>query len=204
VKDFHYADLRTPIQSFFFRYDAEQFEYANIKVVSNDMTSTLESIEASWKKAGGENKFMARFFDDEIKEAYSTYFSMIKICGFLGFLAISISCLGLLGMVVFTVENRMKEVGVRKVMGATAWSITVVLSRDFVKLMGIAAVIAIPIAYLFFDKLYLETQQYYHINIGAGEIMLSLFIMLFLGVSTILSQTIRASRINPVETLRYE
>jgi putative ABC transport system permease protein len=89
---------------------------------------------------------MAHFFDDETKEAYSVYFSMIKICGFLGFLAISISCLGLLGMVVFTVENRMKEVGVRKVMGATAWSITVVLSRNFVKLMIIAAVIAIPVA----------------------------------------------------------
>jgi len=204
VKDFHYADLQTPIQSFFFRYDPTQFNFANVKVVSDDMSSTLSAMESSWDKVAGGKKFMARFFDDEIKEAYSVYFSMIKICGFLGLLAISISCLGLLGMVVFTVENRMKEVGVRKVMGATAWSITVVLSRDFVKLMIIAAVIAIPIAYVFFEKLYLETQQFYHINIGIVEIAITLFIMLFLGLSTILSQTIRASRVNPVETLRYE
>ncbi len=204
VKDFHYADLQTPIQSFFFRYDPTQFNFANVKVVSDEMSSTLSAMESSWDKVGGGKKFMARFFDDEIKEAYSVYFSMIKICGFLGFLAISISCLGLLGMVVFTVENRMKEVGVRKVMGATAWSITVVLSRDFVKLMIIAAVIAIPVAYVFFEKLYLETQQFYHIKIGIVEISITLFIMLFLGLSTILSQTIRAARVNPVETLRYE
>jgi putative ABC transport system permease protein len=204
VKDFHYADLQTPIQSFFFRYDPVQFNFANVKIVSTDMASTLAEMESSWKKIAGEKKFMARFFDDEIKEAYVVYFSMIKICGFLGFLAISISCLGLLGMVVFTVENRMKEVGVRKVLGATAWSITVVLSRDFVRLMGIAAFIAIPIAYVFYEKLYLETQRYYHINIGILEITISLLITVFLGLATILSQTVRAARVNPVETLRYE
>ena len=147
---------------------------------------------------------MARFFDDELKEAYSFYFSMVKICGFLGFLAISISCLGLLGMVVFTVENRMKEVGVRKVMGASVWSIIVALSKDFIKLMIVAAVIAIPLAYLFFDKLYLQTQQYYHVAIGPIEIIGSLLIMLLLGLTTIFSQTIKAARANPVDTLRYE
>jgi ABC-type antimicrobial peptide transport system permease subunit len=204
VKDFHYADLRTPIQSFFFRYDPLQFQYVNIKVASDDIASALADLESSWKKVAGEKKFMARFFDDEIKEAYSVYFSMIKICGFLGFLAISISCLGLLGMVVFTVENRMKEVGVRKVMGASVWNITIVLSRDFVRLMIIAALIAIPISYVIFDKLYLETQQFYHITIGVGEIVITLSIMLFLGLTTIFSQTIKAARVNPVETLRYE
>ena len=69
VKDFHYADLQTPIQSFFFRYDPAQFNFANVKVVSTDMASTLAAMESSWEKIGGEKKFMARFFDDEIKEA---------------------------------------------------------------------------------------------------------------------------------------
>ncbi len=202
--NFHYTDLREPIKSFFFRYDPSRFQYTNIKVVSNNMIGTLSDMESSWKKIGSEKKFMARFFDDELKEAYSFYFSMVKICGFLGFLAISISCLGLLGMVVFTVENRMKEVGVRKVMGASVWSITVALSKDFIKLMIIAAMIAIPLAYLFFDKLYLQTQQYYHIAIGPVEIIGSLLIMLLLGLTTIFSQTVKAARANPVDTLRYE
>ena len=168
------------------------------------MATTLSSMESAWGKIAGEKKFMARFFDDEINESFLFYFAMIKICGFLGFLAISISCLGLLGMVVFTVENRMKEVGVRKVMGASALNITVVLSKDFVKLMVIAAFVAIPLAYLFFDKLYLNTQHYYHINVGAVEILGSLLIMISLGLATILSQTLKAARVNPVETLRYE
>jgi ABC-type antimicrobial peptide transport system permease subunit len=204
VKDFHYADLRLPIRSFFFRFNPKRYEYANIKVLSDDMATTLADMETTWSKIGGEKKFMARFFDDEINDSFSFYFAMIKICGFLGFLAISISCLGLLGMVVFTVENRMKEVGVRKVMGASALNITVVLSKDFVKLMVIAAFIAIPLAYLFFDKLYLSTQHYYHINVGVVEIVGSLLIMISLGLATILSQTLKAARANPVDTLRYE
>ncbi len=204
VKNFHYSDLREPMRSFFFRYDPSQFQYANIQVSSNDMISTLTDMESSWKKIEGDKKFSARFFEDEIKEAYSFYFVAIKICGFLGFLAISISCLGLLGMVVFTVENRMKEVGVRKTMGASVYNITMILSKDFVKLMIIAAAIAIPLAYLFYEKLYLQTQQYYHVSIGLFEIGVSLMVMLVLGLATIFSQTMKAAKANPVDTLRYE
>ncbi|GHN00847.1 ABC transporter permease [Cytophagales bacterium WSM2-2] len=204
VKNFHYTDLREPIKAFFFRFDPSRFGYLNLKISSQDMAGTLTAIEAAWKKTGSEKKFMARFFNEEIKDAYSFYFAMVKICGFLGFLAISISCLGLLGMVVFTVENRMKEVGVRKVMGASAWSITLVLSKDFVKLMIIAVLIAIPPAYFFFEKLYLQTQQFYHVSIGVFEITISLAVMLILGLGTILSQTLKAANANPVDTLRYE
>ena len=116
----------------------------------------------------------------------------------------SISCLGLLGMVVFTVENRMKEVGVRKVMGVSGMSITMVLSRDFIKLMVIAALIATPLGYLFFEKLYLRTQQYYYQSVGLFEISVSLFVMILIGLVTILSQTYKAANTNPVDSLRRE
>jgi ABC-type antimicrobial peptide transport system permease subunit len=106
-------------------------------------------------------------------------------------------------MVVFTVENRIKEIGVRKVMGASASSVIVLLSKDFMKLMLIAAVIAIPLTYLFFDKVYLQL-QYYHADIGVFDIVISLLIMLSLGVTTILSQTVRAAKANPVDSLRHE
>jgi ABC-type antimicrobial peptide transport system permease subunit len=203
AKNFHYADLRIPIQSFFFRYDAKQFNYANLKVTSTDMHATIVNLEAVWKTIAGERKFEARFFDDEIEEAYSTLNSLIKICGFLGFLAITISCLGLLGMVVYTSETRTKEIGVRKVMGASTGAIAILLSKDYVKLMLIAAVIATPITYLFFDKVFLG-MQYYRIGIGVWEIVLSLLLMLVLGVGTILSQTLKAAKANPVDTLRSE
>lgn len=203
VKDFHYLDLRMPIQSFVFRHDQEKFDYANVKIISTDMHTTFSEMEAVWKSIASEKKFEARFFDDEIEEAYSIYYSLIKMSGFLGMLAITISCLGLLGMVVYATENRTKEIGVRKVMGASTRTIAVLLSKDYVKLMLIAAVIATPLTYLFFDLLLFGSEQY-PIGIGALEIVASILIMFLLGIGTILSQTLKASRANPVDTLRYE
>jgi putative ABC transport system permease protein len=104
---------------------------------------------------------------------------------------------------VFTVENRTKEVGIRKVMGASATGIIVLLSKDFLKLILVAAMIAMPLTYLFFDKIYLRMQSN-KIPIGAGEIIISITVMMILGLITILSQTARAAKANPVDTLRYE
>jgi ABC-type antimicrobial peptide transport system permease subunit len=204
VKNFHYASLRAPIESFYFQYDPSQFRYANLKVHSEDIKSSIDDMQSIWNTFNTEEKFMARFFDDELDEAYAFYFSMIKICGFLGLLAISISCLGLLGMVVYTVETRTKEVGVRKVMGATDGNVLYLLSKDFVKLMLIASLIAIPITYFILDKLLLGLQTAYPIRIGFTEIFLSLLVMMVLGGVTIFSQTIKAARSKPVDTLRYE
>jgi hypothetical protein len=88
-------------------------------------------------------------------------------------------------------------------MGASTGAIAILLSKDYVKLMLIAAVIATPITYLFFDKVFLG-MQYYRIGIGVWEIVLSLLLMLVLGVGTILSQTLKAAKANPVDTLRSE
>ncbi|NOT76959.1 MAG: FtsX-like permease family protein [Cyclobacteriaceae bacterium] len=203
AKDFHYSDLRMPIQSFFFRYNPKMLNYANLKVTSSDMHATIAKMEAVWKTIGGEKKFEARFFDDEIEEAYSVSYSLIKICGFLGFLAITISCLGLLGMVVYATETRTREIGVRKVMGASSSTIAMLLSKDYLKLMLIATVIATPLTYFFFDVL-LFGEQSYPIAIGALEIVASILLLFVLGVVTILSQTVKASKANPVDTLRYE
>jgi ABC-type lipoprotein release transport system permease subunit len=203
VKNFHYTSLREPIRSFYFRYDPAQFRYANLKLASRDLYGDLSGLESAWKTFGGETKFQAQFFRDEIKDTYSVYFTMVRICGFLGVLAITIACLGLLGMVVFTVENRVKEIGVRKVLGASIGNVTMLLSRDFLKLMGIAAFIAVPLAWFFFEKMYLAI-EYYHMSVGILEIVISLVILLTLGLSTILSQTLRAARANPVDALRSE
>jgi putative ABC transport system permease protein len=203
AKDFHYSDLRMPIQSFFFRCNSKMFNYANLKVTSNDMHTTIANMEAVWKTIGGEKKFEARFFDEEIEEAYSVSYSLIKICGFLGFLALTISCLGLLGMVVYATETRTKEVGVRKVMGASSSTIAMLLSKDYLKLMLIATVIATPLTYFFFGVL-LFGEQSYPIAIGALEVIASILLLFVLGVATILSQTVKASKANPVDTLRYE
>lgn len=203
VKDFHYATLRETIRPFFFYVDPGVYRLANVKLRAMDPVQALAEIEASWKTFAGEWKFTSRFFEDEIEEAYSFYFVMIKICGFLGLLAISISCLGLLGMVVFTVENRVKEIGIRKVMGASTEGLVRLLSWDFIRLLLVAFAVATPLTYLFMDRVYLPL-EHSRIPISAGDIVLSMGILLALGLATILSQTIRASHANPVETLRSE
>jgi putative ABC transport system permease protein len=203
VKDFHYANLNVPIEEFYFSYEPEKFQVANIKVQSADMFGDISQMEEAWKKFENPMKFKAQFFDDEIEETYFFYMTMVKLVGGLGVLAITISCLGLLGMVVFTVENRVKEIGVRKVMGSSVMQIIMLLSKDYLKLLLIAAAIAIPVTYWIMDMYYQEA-QYYRATIGVVEVLISLLIMVLLGGLTIFSQTTRAARTNPVETLRHE
>jgi ABC-type antimicrobial peptide transport system permease subunit len=111
--------------------------------------------------------------------------------------------LGLLGTVSFTIKKRVKEIGVRKVLGATVKSLVFLLSKDFVMLMVIASVITIPVVYFLFTHL-LNNTQYYSVKIGFWEIFVSLLLMLFLGLATVLSQTLKAANANPVNNLKTE
>lgn len=203
VKDFYYLLLEERIQSFFFRYGAQLPRVANVKIASNDIFQTFTNMENTWKQLGTEAPFKARFFEDEIAETYVGYFSMVKICSGLGVLAISIACLGLLGMVVYATENRTKEVGVRKIMGASTAQLVMLLSKSYFRLLAVAVMIAVPITYLLFDKVFLHI-QYYHADIGVIEIAVSIGVLLLLGLVTTLSQTWRAARANPADTIRHE
>ena len=138
---------------------------------------------------------------DEIREAYSFYIMIVKLWSFLGLLAITVACLGLLGTVSFTTKKRIKEISIRKVMGASSESLVLLLSREFVILMTIASIITIPVMYILFNHL-LGNTQHYSIEIGALEIGINLFIMLVLGLSTVLSQTLKAANANPVDNLK--
>ena len=151
--------------------------------------------KAAWTPVGKGDKFKAAFLSDQIRDAYRFYFMIVKIWEFLGLLAITVASLGLLGTVVFTIRNRVKEVSIRKVMGASAESLVCLLSKeDFFVLMIIAGVIAVPTVSLFMERLLL-TGQYYNVPIGAVEIIISLSIMLLVGMIYDLSQTLKAANI---------
>lgn len=201
--DFHYMTLREPIHPFLFACNPSRFTTVNLKLSTADPLETMERLEGTWASLGSEKKFVARFLDDEIEEAYSFYFTLIKICGILGLLAVSISCLGLLGMVVFTVQTRVKEIAIRKIMGSTTQKLVLLLSWDYARLMLLGFVIAAPLTYLFMDKGYLRMSQS-RIPISVMDIAVSLLLLLTLGLVTILSQTIKASSGNPVDSLRHE
>ncbi|TDH24619.1 ABC transporter permease [Segetibacter sp. 3557_3] len=203
LKNFHFAGLKEAIAPFFFEHNPGRFAYANMKLASSADMSSISAMEQLWKKIGGAGKFNAQLFAAKIKEAYNFYIMITKLWGFLGILAITVACLGLLGTVSFTIKKRVKEIGIRKVLGATAKSLVVLLSKDFVMLMVIASVITIPIIYFLFTNL-LNNTQYYSIQIGFLEIFASLLIMMLLGLTTILSQTLKAANANPVDNLKTE
>jgi len=203
LKSFHYSGLKDAIAPFFFEYNPQKFVYANIKLQGHDALESITAMEKLWKKIGGQGKFTVQLFSDEIKEAYSFYIMIMKFWGFLGLLAITVACLGLLGTVSFTIKKRVKEIGIRKVLGASVKNLVFLLSKNFVILMVIASTITIPVMYLLFTHLLTNT-QYYSIKIGFIEIFVSLMIMLFLGLATVLSQTLKAANANPVDNLKTE
>jgi ABC-type antimicrobial peptide transport system permease subunit len=203
LKNFHFAPLQIPIKSFFLRTDPSQFSYANVKVASPDIHATLTSMEKIWGKLNDTRKFEAHFFDDEMEEMNKFYWALLKMIGFLGLIAISISLLGLLGMVIYTTETRTKEVGIRKVFGANETSIIYLLSKDFLALMVWAVGFAIPVSFLSFDNLLSEI-QYYRVSLNGWDILIALVAFSLIGLVTIVSQTWKAAGANPIDTLRYE
>lgn len=203
LKNFHFAPLQEPIKSFFLRTDPAQYTHANLKVASNDIHATLTDLESTWNKLNHSRKFEAHFFDDEMEWLYHFYWALLKLIGYLGLLAISISVLGLLGMVIYTAETRTREVAIRKVFGATEASLTFLLSKDFVKLMLWSTVFAVPVCFTLFDDI-LSTMQHYRVSINAGDILTGFIIFFVIGIAAIASQTRKTAGANPIDTLRYE
>lgn len=202
--NFHYESLKSVIGPFYMEYAPLQFRYANMSLTDGSRVEDIAAMQSNWKALGSHEKFNPRFLSDEIQEAYSFYYLIIELWSYLGLMAITVACLGLLGMVVFTIRNRVKEVSIRKVMGASSGSLIVLLSREFILIMMVAAVITTPAVYFMFQDVLLPQVQYYSVEIGFLEPAASLLIMLALGMTTIMSQTLKAANTNPVDNLRSE
>lgn len=204
VKDFHFRPLSYQIGPTALRYRIADLNFASARIVPSQKEVILASVESIWKKLDPVHPVDYKMMEDEIDEAYTQggFTDILTIVGYISFLAISLACLGMLGMAMYSTQTRMKEIGVRKVMGATSRQVAMLLSKTFLILMAIAAVIGIPIGY-FVGDLFLSTYAY-KIEISAGLILLGIFIVGFLGILTVWSQTWRAASSNPVKSLRYE
>ena len=204
LQDFHYGKVDSPIDPVAFTFWTEKDDgYLNVKVKSEDILGTMARLETAWKSIDHVHPFDAKFYKDSIEKAYSEMSAMIKIIGFLSFLAISIASMGLFGMVVFTTETRLKEISIRKVMGASSGNLVFLLSRGFFILLCISAAIAIPITYLFFEGVVLSNFPY-HSPIGVVELFGGLLCVLVIAFIMIGSQTLKATRSNPAQVLRSE
>lgn len=198
---FHYREASERLGPFALRYAPGRLTYANVKLSSQNVHRALTGLEASWEKVDAIHDLSYRFFDEDIKEQYTGLLITMKIIGFLSLLVCSIACMGLLGMAIYHTKSKEKEVGIRKVMGATSSQLMVLLSKGFVKLILLAAVIAMPIAF-FVNQLWLET---FAIKVSlVGGLISGFGLMLFLGLLTIISQTFKAAIANPIDALRDE
>ncbi|MEQ8414318.1 MAG: ABC transporter permease [Imperialibacter sp.] len=203
VKDFHYETLEDPIEPTVLRYEAQPGGYLNVKVSTTDWAATMASLESTWDEIDPVHPLDAKFYDEQIEQAYSQFSVMLKVIGFLAFLAICIASMGLFGMVVFTTETRLKEISIRKVLGAGESSLIYLLGRGFLLLLGIATAVAIPVTYLFFDQVVLA-QFAFHSPIGVGELFGGVIGVLVIAFLMIVSQTMKAARTNPAQVLRNE
>lgn len=180
----------------------EQFQYLNIKITSADAAGVVQKMKDKWKKIDPNHAFKYDFFDQQLLSTHQGVFDAVSIIGFVAFLAITIACLGLLGMATYTVERKTKEVGIRKVLGADAKGIAFLLSREFLKMLVISVCIGAPLSYLV-NNLWLQMLPN-RVEFGAASVMLGSLVLLIVGLITIASQTFNASKRNPVDSLRAE
>jgi putative ABC transport system permease protein len=202
VEDFHMALDRDKIEPMVLKDQPGKFKYVNIKIAAGDTRSTVARLENKWKIIDPVHPFKYQFFDDQLAATAQGFFDIVSILGFLAFLAITIACLGMLGMATYTTERRMKEVGIRKALGAENFGIVLMLSKEFIKILVIAILIAAPLSFIL-NTLWLRKFPN-RVDFGLGTVLVGILFLLVLGLLTIGSQTIRASKCKPVDSLRME
>ncbi len=204
VKDFNFRSLDYAIGPLAFRYRPTDFAMLSIAIDSSARDQVIAATQAIWKKHDPVHTIQYRMMEDEIDDAYTEagFPDILKIIGYISFLAITLACLGMLGMVMYSTQLKVKEIGVRKVLGASIKDVTVLLSRPFVILIGISALIGVPLGYVI-GNLFLQNFAY-RISNTVWLVLLGIIITAIVGMVTICSQTIKAALSNPAKSLRTE
>jgi len=200
VSGYNHRDLTREISPMALLYDPAQFNVVQVSYVGS-YEQAVAAIEKSWAAINPDLKIDYKTVDSEVKKFYEIIFGdIVSVLTVIASLAILISCLGLLGMATYTLETRIKEISIRKVLGSSNGSLIVLLSKGFVGLLLIAVVIAVPLAYVA-NKFWLELIAY-HTSFDAPVILIGVLILILFAIITIGSQTLRATFVNPVENLK--
>ncbi|MDB4581602.1 ABC transporter permease [Draconibacterium sp.] len=202
--NFHFQSLHNRINPYIMRFKIEglNFGYISIKFSSEATAETINQIENTWKEFASNNPLQYFFMDNDFSEMYRVERQNAQLSVLFAILGILIAALGLFGLTSFTVEQRTKEVGVRKALGASGGSIFYLISKEIIILVCIATVIAWPLIY-FAANNWLQN-YYYRINLQIMEFIVGFIIAISIALATISYRTIKSTRINPALTLRYE
>ena len=202
TKDFHYKGLQTKVEPLVLQWRPDFFSYLSLTVNTENLPQTLSFVEKKWNELQLGGLFTYFFLDEDFNRFYRSEESLGRLYTALTLLALFISCLGLAGLSSFAAEQRTKEIGIRKILGASVSNILALLVREFTKWVFLANIIAWPVAYFIIDK-WLQGFAY-RTNLAIWIFGFSAAFALFIAVMTVSFQSIKAALTDPVNSLRYE
>ncbi|HBZ21041.1 MAG TPA: hypothetical protein DEO60_07940, partial [Bacteroidales bacterium] len=204
VKNFNFESLRNPIGPYLIRFQNEGmlWGYISVRLSAQNISKTISEIEKVWKGYVSNNPLQYYFIDEDFEQMYLQEKQNAQMAVIFSILAIFVAAIGLFGLTSFTVEQRTKEIGVRKAMGSSVGGIYFVISREVLILISISALIAWPLIYYIAGK-WLEN-FYYRINTGMVSLFAGLAIALGIALITISYRIMKAASVNPARSLKYE
>ncbi len=202
VKNFHTMSLHEPIEATIMLNRIRSYSTLSIKVNPNDVQETIKDVQQKWEASYPEHIFSYKFLDDEIKEFYDREQKMSTLLSIFTSIAIFIGCLGLFGLATFMANQKTKEIGVRKVLGASVESIVMLFSKEYVKLILIGFALAAPLAWYVMSKWLSDFA--YKIDIGPAIFLTGLGVSFLIAMVTVGYRSLRAATVNPVDSLKCE
>ncbi|MES1161346.1 MAG: FtsX-like permease family protein, partial [Bacteroidota bacterium] len=205
VKDFHFQTLHQAIAPLIFTSSArfnDVLGITSVRIRGDDFATAIKAIERAWHKFVPEKPFHYTFLDQNLAAQYKAEQTMQRVFTVFSVLAIFIACIGLLGLAAYATQQRIREISIRKVLGASAGNIIGMLSKDFLRLVTLSALIAFPLAWIAMHS-WLQSFAY-RVGLSWWIFILAWLISLLITMLTISFQAIRAAHANPVQTLRSE
>ncbi len=202
LKDFNIASLHEEVSPLVLFMDGRRYNYLMVKISPDNVDQSLASIENVWEQIAPHRPFEFNFLDQQLNALYKSDIRTRNLLSLFSGLAIFIACLGLIGLSSYLIERRSKEIGIRKVLGASISGIVSLLSFDFLKLVGIGFLIGAPLAWFAMEK-YLQNFAF-RINIGIAVFIIAAVMAVLATIATVSWQSIRAALANPVESLKSE
>ncbi|UPT69113.1 MAG: FtsX-like permease family protein [Sphingobacteriales bacterium JAD_PAG50586_3] len=204
VKDFHFASLHNPIEPLVLFMNDKRYVGGNMLINLQDGNNqeNLDKIKTKWAAVLPNKEFDYFFLDDTIQQLYTAENKMLKVFVYFAVLTIILSCMGIYGLSYFITRRRTREIGIRKVLGASVGSILFLLNKEFLILIGVASVIAIPLSYWAINKWLMDFA--YHTEVSVLLFIVAVLITTVVAVATISIQALRTATGNPVNSIRYE
>jgi putative ABC transport system permease protein len=202
VRDFHTSGLQAPVEPLALVAADFYHSVLTLRVNTTDLPATLADLDATWAEIVPARPFDYTFLDEAFGAQYEAERRFGRLFGALAGLAIALACLGLFGLAAHAAAQRTKEIGIRKVLGASVPSLVGLLTRDVVALVAVAFVVATPVAYLAMNR-WLDGFAY-RVDLGLGVFVLAGALALLIALATVSVQAVRAATMDPVRALRHE